>query len=573
MMAGRGAPPLTLVSRPVRGGPCSLSAVLVSFFLCIAAQYVFRSLSIVAQLHQDSSPPADALPKNEMPQSVPPQLPPAHPPHQWNGGAPAPPGPAPAAPALRIMYAEQPRPTINRGISNGQSGSIGIGDPSLYSSPSSTPPPPPPKYAVPPVNPLVAAARLRGQARQEASTPFEFSGVPGMVSAAAHPSGLTDAVIALAGAPVLGGTDVSPVDVVYTFVNSSDPVWGASYAAALEAAGECAPPCAIAAHSKANKFREWDELRYSMRSLELYAPWVRNVILVVSGPSQVPTWLDTAHPRIRVVYHADIFPDPSTQLPTFNSNAIESVLWRIPGLSPRFLYLNNDVFLGQPVLLEDFISPTTGAYVKYVDWFFMVPKPCRWTLYPSVLERGLDNPDLTECKQSTYMLTDVLVSLTVWGRPVVYGFLHAPHLWETRLGAAVEAAIPALLNTVRGNKFRNVVTDIIIHVQYESFREALTIAHNEPHVVQKRRKNLKLRDAPAFSYATFNNGDSDFFYRQLAAEFLISRPVFFALDDTLSKPSDAVVASHARFLRTFFGNTWPNAVEWERLSPPRAPTT
>jgi hypothetical protein len=42
-----------------------------------------------------------------------------------------------------------------------------------------------------------------------------------------------------------------------------------------------------------------------------------------------------------------LFDDPASQLPSFNSLAIESVLHRIPGLSRRFLYFNNDVIGGK----------------------------------------------------------------------------------------------------------------------------------------------------------------------------------------------------------------------------------
>lgn len=88
------------------------------------------------------------------------------------------------------------------------------------------------------------------------------------------------------------------------------------------------------------------KLRYSLRSLHQYAPWVRNVYLVTAG--QVPAWLDTDVPGLQVVDHREIFSDP-TALPTFNSHAIESQLHRIDGLSEHFLYLNDDVFFGRPL--------------------------------------------------------------------------------------------------------------------------------------------------------------------------------------------------------------------------------
>lgn len=50
-----------------------------------------------------------------------------------------------------------------------------------------------------------------------------------------------------------------------------------------------------------NRFADNDELRYSLRSLERFAPWIRNVFLVTNG--QIPRWLNVEHPRLRLVQH------------------------------------------------------------------------------------------------------------------------------------------------------------------------------------------------------------------------------------------------------------------------------
>ena len=50
-----------------------------------------------------------------------------------------------------------------------------------------------------------------------------------------------------------------------------------------------------------NRFADNDELRYSLRSLERFAPWIRNVFLVTNG--QIPRWLNVEHPRLRIVQH------------------------------------------------------------------------------------------------------------------------------------------------------------------------------------------------------------------------------------------------------------------------------
>eukprot|EP00727_Mastigamoeba_balamuthi_P008513 m51a1_g4284 putative capsular polysaccharide phosphotransferase (335) ;mRNA; f:370754-376561 len=102
-----------------------------------------------------------------------------------------------------------------------------------------------------------------------------------------------------------------------------------------------------------SRTRDMGTLRYSLRSLEQNAPWVRGVFLVTDG--QVPEWLNAS--SVSVVPHAAIFPgDLSGGLPTENSNAIEANLHRIPGLSQCFLYLNDDVFLWKPLERSFFVT-------------------------------------------------------------------------------------------------------------------------------------------------------------------------------------------------------------------------
>jgi UDP-N-acetylglucosamine-lysosomal-enzyme len=92
-----------------------------------------------------------------------------------------------------------------------------------------------------------------------------------------------------------------------------------------------------------NRYRDSEELRYSLRSLVRFAPWIRHIYLVTDN--QIPYWLDLSHPRLTVVPHSDIFPNKS-HLPVFSSPAIEAHIHRIPGLSQRFIYFNDDVMLG-----------------------------------------------------------------------------------------------------------------------------------------------------------------------------------------------------------------------------------
>ncbi len=148
-----------------------------------------------------------------------------------------------------------------------------------------------------------------------------------------------------------------PIDAVYTWVNGADPEWQARKRERLESMGVAAGALHSSSTS-ASRFENRDELRYSMRSLERYAPFVRNVYLVTD--QQVPEWL--AEENVRVVDHRDIFPWPE-HLPTFNSRAIECHLHRIEGLSERFIYLNDDVFLCGPTTRADYFDEQGRAIV------------------------------------------------------------------------------------------------------------------------------------------------------------------------------------------------------------------
>ncbi|MCR5435591.1 MAG: Stealth CR1 domain-containing protein [Treponema sp.] len=97
------------------------------------------------------------------------------------------------------------------------------------------------------------------------------------------------------------------------------------------------------------RYRQHDELRYSLRSVEKYAPWVNHIYIVTN--KQRPAWFKE-NDKITIIDHSQIIPEK--YLPTFNSVCIEYYIINIPGLEDNFLYLNDDVFFNRPVKPEDF---------------------------------------------------------------------------------------------------------------------------------------------------------------------------------------------------------------------------
>ena len=136
------------------------------------------------------------------------------------------------------------------------------------------------------------------------------------------------------------------IDLVYLWVNGTDPAVGAAVARL-----QGRP------YVESGRLRDIPTLRYSMRAAATFAPFVRHFVLVTNG--QVPAWLNASHPRVRVVTHAELF-GARGALPTFNSNAIESQLAHIPGIAPCWFYQNDDFAFGRPVRLPEWIDLATG---------------------------------------------------------------------------------------------------------------------------------------------------------------------------------------------------------------------
>ena len=150
------------------------------------------------------------------------------------------------------------------------------------------------------------------------------------------------------------------IDIVYTWVDGEDPGWRRARDEHLAALG--GEPGLHESAFATSRYRNRDELRYSLRSVQTFADFVRRIFIVTAG--QVPPWLDTAHEKISLVSHLDIFSDPAA-LPTFNSHAIESRLHHIDGLAEHYLYMNDDFLFCRKVLPETFFRRDGNSRIFY----------------------------------------------------------------------------------------------------------------------------------------------------------------------------------------------------------------
>ncbi len=146
--------------------------------------------------------------------------------------------------------------------------------------------------------------------------------------------------------------DDASIDAVIAWVDGSDPAHRAKLEQALAAHGMTRPRVA-----HATRFHDAGEIEFCVASILRHAPWIRR-IHVVTDAQAPPLFQRIAgtplQDRIRLVDHRQIFAGFERYLPTFNSRAICSMLWRIPGLAPRYIYFNDDMSLLHPVQPSDF---------------------------------------------------------------------------------------------------------------------------------------------------------------------------------------------------------------------------
>lgn len=143
--------------------------------------------------------------------------------------------------------------------------------------------------------------------------------------------------------------DAEPIDIVYLWVDGSDPAFRALKRAHL--VRESARLDVAELSGDEARYEQMGEIAYSVRSIRRFAPWIRNVFIVVK-PGQRPP-IDLEDPRIRLVEEPEILPEAIQ--PTFASPSIEPFVHRIPGLSEIFIYANDDFLFWRPTPREHFV--------------------------------------------------------------------------------------------------------------------------------------------------------------------------------------------------------------------------
>lgn len=277
-----------------------------------------------------------------------------------------------------------------------------------------------------------------------------------------------------------------PIDAVITWVDGADPAQKQKLETYLAAIGGARPPSA-----DPTRFNDAGEIEYCVVSLLRFAPWIRHIYIVTD--SQRPTLLQkiTGTPyedRVKIVDHSDIFYGFEAYLPTFNSSSILSVLWRIPGLSDQFLFLNDDFFVTAPVEPEDFFRD--GKVVLRGSWHNLAENS--WLKRFGRAVRARKAAASKKPKRVGFLAGQELSAKLVGFTQKYFRLPHNPHAWLRSTQAEYFAKHPEVLHN--NVKFRLRSAEQFIG---EALAAHLELAAGNA-IIDNRFKTVQIKPASQF---------------------------------------------------------------------------
>jgi len=320
------------------------------------------------------------------------------------------------------------------------------------------------------------------------------------------------------------------IDAVYTWVDGGEE----GFQERLRGAWLSQPVSPDASSVHPGRFRDNGELRASLRLLHRFAPWIRRILLVTA--SRPPDWLDSASDRVRVVTHDELF-GGRVGLPTFNSNAIELQLHRIEGLSRKFLYFNDDVFLGRPLAREHLLTPHGGQRVFLQD-----------TPIPTDPERG-------HVHDRSYAYTADLLAWLDRGRRGRLLPAHAPLLLDRDVLRDLERRLPQAFAETSQRVFRS-PRDLVLRILY------LLHLTEDPLQAPQHEKIVLSDQGPDYYLVRLDQPPAD--VSTMLAQIAENPPSFYCINDDLAQPGE----THPiiRLTREFLRERAPAAAPFERFS-------
>jgi len=148
--------------------------------------------------------------------------------------------------------------------------------------------------------------------------------------------------------------DQQKIDAVLTWVDGNDPVLKAERNRYLTDKHEDS----FEDIAGRERYIQSDEIRFAVASILRFAPFIGRIFIITDRQRpDLDGFVKTNFPDnevpVIIVDHSVLFEGWQQYLPVFNSIAIETMMWRIPGLTERFVYLNDDTFFAAPIRIED----------------------------------------------------------------------------------------------------------------------------------------------------------------------------------------------------------------------------
>lgn len=157
----------------------------------------------------------------------------------------------------------------------------------------------------------------------------------------------------------------------------------------------------------ATRFKSLGEILYCVVSLNRFASWLNKIYIVTDEQDpmldqKIMELFPNGHIPMEIVDHKVIFRDYEEYLPVFNSVSIESMTWRIPGLSEYYIEFNDDLILTAPTSPEDFFG-RDGLVVCYGKHYGAID-----LLATPILGRHDYNSKLVTFRKMMYNATKIL---------------------------------------------------------------------------------------------------------------------------------------------------------------------
>ncbi|MFI3296364.1 MAG: hypothetical protein R3Y59_01920 [bacterium] len=138
------------------------------------------------------------------------------------------------------------------------------------------------------------------------------------------------------------------IDLIYLWCDGNDPIWRTKRQEHLKKVDTTSDLQSFCEGRLADN----DDLLYSLRSVDMYAPWINHIYIVTDNQS--PEWLDTTNSRVTIVDQNSLF--ERYQTPLYNTCAIELGVHKIEGLSEYYLFADDDMMFNRAVTPRFFFT-------------------------------------------------------------------------------------------------------------------------------------------------------------------------------------------------------------------------